>query len=91
MISKSRDGVGSNLVANLGGRDFNILKQGCYQSSKEGVAPIRMTYLDNWNMSNSPNSGTNVGHTSSVGQTSAVQELGVGLSGGEGEESGGLE
>ena len=42
-------------------------------------------------MSNSPNSSTNIGHTSSVGQTSAVQELGVGLSGGESEESGALE
>ena len=42
-------------------------------------------------MSNSPNSGTDIGHTSSVGQTSAVQELGVGLSGGESEESGALE
>ena len=44
-------------------------------------------------MSNSPNSGTNVGQSrsSSVGQTSAVQELGVGLSGGESEESGALE
>ena len=50
-----------------------------------------MTYLDNWNMSNSPNSGPNVGHTSGVGQTSAIQELWVSLSGGEGEESGGLE
>ena len=42
-------------------------------------------------MSNSPNSSTNVGHTSSVGQSSAIQELGVGLSGGESEESGALE
>jgi len=46
--------------------------------------------LDNWNMSNSPNSGPNVGQrsSSSVGQTSAIQELWVSLSGGEGEESG---
>merc|ERR1711874_456033 len=36
--------------------------------------------LDNWSMSNSPNSGPNVGHTSGVGQTSAIQELWVSLS-----------
>ena len=36
-------------------------------------------------MRDSPNSGTN------VGQTSAIQELRVGLSGGESEESGALE
>jgi len=38
--------------------------------------------LDNWNMSNSPNSGSNVWERSST-----IQELGVSLSSGEGEES----
>ena len=49
---------------------------------------IYLTYLHNWNMSNSPNSGPNVGNTSGVGETSAIEELWVSLSGGEGEESG---
>merc|ERR1719400_2720671 len=46
--------------------------------------------LHNWNMSNSPNSGPNVGQRSGsgIGQTSAIEELWVSLSGGEGEESG---
>ena len=73
--------MGSNLVANLGGTVDDGLKKGCCQSSKERVAPIRMTYLDNWNMSNSPNSGPNIWNSSSVGQDSTIQEdLRVGLS-----------
>jgi len=49
--------------------------------------------LDNWNMSNSPNSGPNIWQwsSSSVGQTSTIQELWVSLSGGEGEQSGSQE
>ena len=53
---------------------------------------IYLTYLDNWNMSNSPNSGPNIWNSSSsVGQTSTIQELWVSLSGSEGEQSGSLE
>merc|ERR550539_1228053 len=48
--------------------------------------------LDNWRMSNSPNSGPNIWNSgSSVGQTSTIQELWVSLSGSEGEQSGSQE
>jgi len=49
--------------------------------------------LDNWNMSNSSNSGPNIWQcrSSSVGKTSTIEELWVSLSGGEGEQSGSQE
>merc|ERR1712062_38126 len=42
--------------------------------------------LDDWGMSNSANSGTNVGHPSSVGQGTIQEDLWVSLSGSEGKE-----
>ena len=78
MITNSNgDGVGSNLVANLSGSVDHRLKKGCYPSSKERVAPIRMIYLDHWSMSNSTNRGK---HWSSVGQSTIQEDLWVSLS-----------
>ena len=53
--------------------------------TEDGIV-IYLTYLDNRSMSNSTNRGQS--KRMSVGQTSAIEELWVSLTSGEGEESG---